>query len=133
MDNRQIILFDGVCNFCNFWVNFIIDRDKKDLFRFAALQSEKGQELLERFQMDSNSLDTFVLIDDKKVYTKSTAAIRISRNLVGIWRSLYFLILVPKPFRDFIYTLIAKNRYKFFGKRNTCRIPNEEEKKKFLS
>lgn len=133
MNNQQIILFDGVCNFCNFWVNFIIDRDKKDLFRFAALQSEKGQELLERFRMDSNSLDTFVLIEDKKVYTKSTAALRISRNLMGIWKFLYFLILVPKPFRDFIYTLIAKNRYKFFGKRDTCRIPNEEDKKKFLS
>jgi predicted DCC family thiol-disulfide oxidoreductase YuxK len=132
VNNQQIILFDGVCNFCNFWVNFIIDRDKKDLFRFVALQSEKGQELLERFKMDSNSLDTFVLIENKKVYTKSTAAIKISRNLVGIWRFLYFLILVPKPFRDFIYTLIAKNRYKFFGKRDTCRIPTKEEREKFL-
>ena len=133
MNNQHIILFDGVCNFCNFWVNFIIDRDKKDLFRFAALQSEKGQELLERFQMDSNSLDTFVLIEDKKVYTKSTAALKISRKLKGIWRSFYFLIFIPKPIRDFIYTLIAKNRYKFFGKRSTCRIPTAEEKEKFLS
>ena len=133
MNYKQIILFDGVCNFCNFWVNFIIDRDKKDLFRFAALQSEKGQGLLERFQMDSNSLDTFILIEDKKVYTKSTAALKISRKLKGIWRSFYFLIFIPKPIRDFIYTLIAKNRYKFFGKRSTCRIPTAEEKEKFLS
>jgi predicted DCC family thiol-disulfide oxidoreductase YuxK len=133
VNNQHIILFDGICNFCNFWVNFIIDRDKKNIFRFAALQSERGQELLDRFQMDSKSLDTFVLIEDKKVYTKSTAALKISRKLIGIWRSFYFLILIPKPIRDFIYTLIAKNRYKFFGKRSTCRIPTEEEKEKFLS
>lgn len=133
MNNQQIILFDGVCNFCNFWVNFIIDRDKKDIFKFAALQSKKGFELLECFQMDSSSLDTFVLIEGENVYTKSTAAFKIVRNLKGIWKYLYFMILIPKSIRDYIYTFIAKKRYKFFGKSDVCRIPTEREKRKFLT
>jgi predicted DCC family thiol-disulfide oxidoreductase YuxK len=133
VSNQQIILFDGVCNFCNFWVNFLIERDKKDVFKFAALQSDKGQELLEKFQIDSSSLNTFVLIEVEKVYTKSTAAFKISRNLKGIWKYLYFLIFIPKPIRDYIYTTIARNRYKFFGARDVCRIPTEQEKGKFLN
>ena len=133
MSNQQIILFDGVCNFCNFWVNFLIKRDKKDVFKFAALQSDKGQELLEKFQIDSSSLNTFVLIEVEKVYTKSTAAFKISRNLKGMWKYLYFLIFIPKPIRDYIYTTIARNRYKFFGTRDVCRIPTEQEKGKFLN
>lgn len=133
MNNRQIILFDGVCNFCSFWVNFIIDRDKKDVFKFATLQSGKGRELLKRFQMDSNSLDTFVLIEEEKVYTKSTAALKISRNLKGIWKYLYFMIFIPKPIRNYIYIIIARNRYRFFGKLDACRIQTEQEKSKFLA
>jgi predicted DCC family thiol-disulfide oxidoreductase YuxK len=133
VNNQQIILFDGVCNFCNFWVNFIIDRDKRDMFKFAALQSEIGRDLLERFKLDSNSLDTFVLIEEEKVYTKSTAALKISRNLKGIWKYLYFMIFIPKPVRDYIYTIIARNRYKFFGKLDACRVPSEQEKSKFLA
>ena len=132
MNIQHIILFDGICNFCNFWINFLIDRDKKDVFKFAALQSEKGQKLLEGFQMDSNFPDTFVLIEDKKVYTKSTAALKISRNLNGIWKCFYFMIFIPKPIRDYIYTIIAKNRYKFFGKSDLCRVPTEKDKGKFL-
>ena len=142
MKNHKIVLFDGICNFCNFWVNFIIDRDKKNVFKFTALQSEKGQGLLERCRRDENflssfhssgtSFDTFVLIDGDKVYTKSSAAFNICKDLKGIWRFLYFLILIPEPFRDFLYTVVAKNRYKFFGKRNACRIPTDEEREKFL-
>jgi predicted DCC family thiol-disulfide oxidoreductase YuxK len=133
VNKQQIILFDGVCNLCNFWVNFIIDRDNKDVFKFAALQSEKGQELLERFQIDRNSPDTIMLVEDEIIYTKSTAAFKISRSLKGIWKYFSLMIFIPKPIRDFIYTIVAKNRYKFFGKRDTCRLPSELEKRKFLT
>jgi predicted DCC family thiol-disulfide oxidoreductase YuxK len=132
MINKQIILFDGVCNFCNFWVNFIIDRDAADSFRFAALQSDKGQELLKKFKLNTGDFDTFILIDDEKFYKKSTAALRISKKLNGAWKIFYSLIIIPKPIRDFVYSLIANNRYKFFGKREVCRVPTEQEKNKFL-
>jgi predicted DCC family thiol-disulfide oxidoreductase YuxK len=132
MINKQIILFDGVCNFCNFWVNFIIDRDAADSFRFAALQSDKGQELLKKFKLNTGDFDTFILIDDEKFYKKSTAALRISKKLNGAWKIFYSLIIIPKPIRDFVYNLIANNRYKFFGKREVCRVPTEQEKNKFV-
>lgn len=132
MRNHHIILFDGVCNFCNFWVNFIIDRDKDDIFKFAALQSEAGQKLLQEFKLNVSDFDTFVLIVNDKHFTKSTAALKISENLRSVVKLLYPLIILPGPIRDFFYDLIAKNRYKFFGKRDICRIPSENEKKKFL-
>jgi len=131
-NEKQIILFDGVCNFCNFWVNFVIDRDKKDLFRFVALQSDKARELAERFTIDISNPDTFILIKGDNFFTKSTAALLICKELNSYVRILYLFIILPKIFRDFIYDLIAKNRYKFFGKRETCRIPTEEEKLKFF-
>jgi len=81
INSRRIILFDGVCNFCNFWVNFIIDRDKNDKFRFAALQSEASQDLLQQFNLSTTDFDTFILIEGKKYYTKSTAALRIAKHL----------------------------------------------------
>jgi predicted DCC family thiol-disulfide oxidoreductase YuxK len=132
MTEYQIILFDGVCNFCNFWVNFILDRDKNDLFRFTALQSERGQDLLKRFRLDTANFDSFLLIAGNKYYTKSTAALMISKNLKGLVKILYPFIFLPKFLRDFFYDLIAKNRYKLFDKREVCRVPTEEERKKFL-
>ena len=133
INQKQIILFDGVCNFCNFWVNFVIKRDKKDLFRFTALQSVKAKELTSRFNIDITNLDTFVLIKGEKFFTKSTAALMVCKELNSLVKILFPLIILPKFLRDFIYDLIAKNRYKLFGKRDTCRVPTEEEeKKKFL-
>jgi len=132
IDEKQIILFDGVCNFCNFWVNFVIERDKKDLFRFAALQSEKAKELTSKFKFDTSKLDTFILIAVNKLYTKSTAALMICKQLNGLVKILYPLIILPKFFRDFIYDLIAKNRYKIFGRRESCRILTVDDKLKFL-
>lgn len=132
IDEKQIILFDGVCNFCNFWVNFVIKRDKKDKFRFAALQSEKAKEFSEKFNFDTSSMNTFVLIDGDHLYTKSTAALKICKQLTGPIKIFYPFIILPKFFRDLIYDLVAKNRYKIFGKRESCRIPTEEEKLKFL-
>ena len=132
IDEIQIILFDGVCNFCSFWVNFVIKRDRKDLFRFAALQSEKAKELISKFNFDASILDTFILVAGNKIFTKSTAALMICKQLNGLIKILYPFIILPKFFRDFIYDLVAENRYKLFGRKESCRVPTEEEKLKFL-
>jgi predicted DCC family thiol-disulfide oxidoreductase YuxK len=128
----KIILFDGVCNFCNYWVNFIIDHDKQNLFKFAALQSEKGSELLEKFNLPKDDFDSFILISENKVYKKSSAAFAIAKDLSG-WPKIFTpLNFLPKALTDLIYDMIAKNRYKFFGKKEACRIPTKEEKSKFF-
>ncbi|OGU77772.1 MAG: hypothetical protein A2V93_10880 [Ignavibacteria bacterium RBG_16_34_14] len=133
MNNAHyIILFDGVCNFCNFWVNFLLDRDKKDKFRFTALQSETGEKLLKKFNLSTEDFDTFVLIVGDKYYVRSTAALLVAKNLTGLWKMLYVFIIIPKQIRDFLYNLVAKNRYKLFGKKETCRIPTTIERSKFL-
>ncbi len=132
MQKHQIILFDGVCNFCNFWVNFILDRDKNDIFRFTSLQSAEGQGLLKKFSLKTDGFETFVLIDGDEYYIKSTAALKILKHLNSILKILYPLIFLPKFLRDPFYTIVANYRYKIFGKRDVCRIPAENEKKKFL-
>jgi len=133
LKDHQVILFDGVCNFCNYWVNFILAKDKNDLFRFAALQSEAGQMLLLNHGLENSDFDTFILIDDENYFTKSTAALMIAEKLRSVVKLFYPFIFLPKPFRDFFYDLIAKNRYKFFGKIKHCRIPTEKERGKFLN
>lgn len=132
MQNHYIITFDGVCNFCNYWVNFTITRDIKNLYKFAALQSDEGQIILQQYNLDQNNLESFVLIRGENVCSKSTAALEISKNLSGPIKLLYPFIFLPKFIRDYIYDLIAKNRYKIFGKSDICRIPTEEERAKFL-
>jgi predicted DCC family thiol-disulfide oxidoreductase YuxK len=129
-----IILFDGVCNFCNSSVNFIIDHDAKNYFKFAALQSEAGERLQKEYGINAEDkdLDSVLLIEDEKLHTHSTAALRIARNLKGALPLLYVFIIVPKPLRDFFYKLFAKNRYRLFGKRDACRLPLPEERAKFL-
>jgi predicted DCC family thiol-disulfide oxidoreductase YuxK len=131
-ENKYIILFDGVCNFCNYWVNFLIARDKKDKFRFAALQSDTGQALLAKFKLQKFEIDTIILIQGEEYFTKSTAALKITKNIKGGIKILYPFIILPKKIRDIIYDLIAKNRYSLFGKRDVCRVPTEKERKKFL-
>lgn len=128
----KIILFDGVCNFCNFWVNFVMDNDPDKKYKFASLQSAKGQELLHRFNLPTNSFDTLVLIDGETLYTKSTAALRIAKDLDSFIKYLSYFRFLPVWIRDKVYDLIAKNRYSFFGKRDACRIPTSEEKERFL-
>ena len=130
--NHSIILFDGVCNFCNYWVNFIIDHDAENNFKFSALQSEKGNELLDKFNLPKDDFDSFILISNDKVYKKSVAALRIAGQLKGWPKLLIPFKILPTPITDLFYDVIAKNRYKFFGKREACRIPTAEEKAKFL-
>ncbi len=132
MKDHQVILFDGVCNFCNYWVNIILTKDKNDLFRFAALQSEAGQILLLNHGLENTDFDTFILIDDENYFTKSTAALMIAGKLKSVVRLFYPFIFLPKSIRDFFYNLIANYRYKLFGKREDCRIPTNEERGKFL-
>ena len=130
--NHRIILFDGVCNFCSFWVNFVIKRDKNDIFRFAALQSETGEKYLKKFRLNITDPDTFILIDGENYFIKSTAALKVAWELKSWLKISYPLIFLPISFRDFLYDLIAKNRYKIFGKKDVCRIPTAEEKMKFI-
>ena len=129
---HKVILFDGVCNFCSFWVNFVIKRDKNDIFRFAALQSETGMQYLKLFGINITDPDTFVLINGENYFIKSTAALKVAWELKSWLKISYPLIFLPISIRDFLYDLIAKNRYKIFGKKDVCRIPTAEEKKKFI-
>lgn len=129
---HAIILFDGVCNFCNASVNFVIRRDQHDRFRFAPLQSAVGQALQEQYQLDPNTLSTFILVDNGKVYTKSTAALKVARRL-GFPVNLGYLFIILPPFlRNAVYDLVAKNRYKWFGKKETCMVPDERVRRKFI-
>ena len=128
---EPIILFDGVCNFCNGMVNFIIARDPKAYFKFAPLQSETGQRMRLRFGVDE-SVDSIILIEDESAYVFSTAALRIVKGLGGLWRLLYVFIIVPTPIRDLFYRLFARNRYWLFGKKTVCMVPTPDVRARFL-
>lgn len=129
----RIILFDGICNLCNRTVAFVIRRDPEALFRFAALQSPTGQGILERFSLPRASLDTIVLVDGASVYTRSAAALEISRRLRGPWRLFYVLRWIPRPIRDFLYDQVANRRYRFWGRRESCMVPTADVRDRFLS
>lgn len=131
-NNTQIILFDGVCNLCNGFVQFLIKRDKKARFKFASLQSESGQSLLLKFNLPPDDFHSFIYIKGDSHYTKSTAALNVLKDMGGPWKLFYVFILTPKFIRDFIYSSIAKSRYKLFGKRETCMVPTPDIKKRFL-
>ncbi|MGH2575055.1 MAG: thiol-disulfide oxidoreductase DCC family protein [Ignavibacteria bacterium] len=128
----SIILFDGVCNFCNKTIDFIIDRDRENKFKFAALQSEAGKGLLKKFDLKTDELDTLILIEGDKYFERSTAILRIARDLRGMWKLFYSFIIIPPYFRDIAYNIIAKHRYRWFGKREQCRVPTAELREKFL-
>ncbi|MCA9410072.1 MAG: thiol-disulfide oxidoreductase DCC family protein [Candidatus Omnitrophica bacterium] len=130
---KPIILFDGVCNFCNSSVDFVIARDPKGIFRLGALQSEEAKPYLEKYEIDPDDLSSMALIEDGKHYRRSTAALRIARRLKQPWPLLYVLIVIPPFVRDFVYNWIAKNRYKWFGKMESCRMPTDELRERFLS
>jgi len=130
--NKLLILFDGVCNLCNSSIQFIIKRDTKNHFVFASLQSKIAQEILTSFGEDPQKLDSIVLFENGKLYKKSTAALRIAKKLKGFWKSLYMFMIVPKFIRNLVYSIIAKNRYKWFGKQESCWLPNPDLKAKFL-
>lgn len=132
IEENDILLFDGVCNLCNGAVNFIIDHDPKSHFQFAALQSDFGQEKLEELGFNQEEFDSLVLLQNKKVYTKSSAALRIAKKLTFPYPLLYVFIILPPFLRDAAYNLIARNRYKWFGKRDSCRMPTPELRSRFV-
>ena len=133
MPQQPIILFDGVCNFCNSTVNFIIKRDKKSVFRFAALQSASAGKILSGNSLKKKDFDSFVYTDKGRIYTKSSAALQVCRHLTGIWPLMYGFIIIPRFIRDAVYDLVAKNRYKWFGKKEACMIPAPEIRSRFLN
>ena len=128
---RRIVLFDGECNFCDASVQFIIKRDTKAMFQFASLQSEVGQALIAKFAVPTH-VDSIVLIEGDCYYMKSSAALKIARQLDGLWKLSYAAIVVPRPLRDTVYSYIAKNRYKWFGKKDSCMLPTAKQRNRFL-
>ncbi len=130
--NHDIVLFDGVCNLCNGAILFLIKRDKNDRFRFAPLESEVGKKLLLKHQIDPSKIDSIVLVSDNTAFTKATSALNISRHLSGLWPLLYSLIIIPNFITDAVYDFIARNRYRWFGKKESCMIPTPELQSKFL-
>ena len=132
-EDKSIVLYDGVCCFCHASVQFIIKRDPKAHFQFAALQSEVGRTLAGAHGIDSSRLDGLVLIDKGAAYEKSSASLRIARRLSWPWPILFALIVVPRPIRDWFYDRFAKRRYRWFGKMDECPIPDESIRFRFLT
>lgn len=130
--DKPIILFDGICNFCNTMVNFIIRHDKKKVFLFCALQSEAGKKLLQQYNLNWKRSDSFVLIEDGKAYQKSNASLKLYNKLPWYWKWTQLFWIVPKFIRDGVYNLIAKNRYRWFGKKEECMVPAREVRDRFL-
>ena len=130
--NRPIVLFDGVCNLCNRSVQFIIRHDKKKKFLFASLQGQKGQEVLQQFHLPANELNSFILLEGDRIYTRSTGALRVLKHLGGGWSLLYAFIIIPAFIRHGVYNWIARNRYKWFGKKEECWVPTPDLRNRFL-
>ena len=130
--NDTIILFDGICNLCNGTVNLIIDHDPEFKFKFAALQSPAGAEVLSAVDLNSKYDKSIVLILEGKIYYKSRAILEIAKRLKGFWKIFYVFIIIPSPILNFFYDIVARYRYRIFGKRETCRVPTPELLKRFL-
>ncbi len=130
MKAHSVILFDGVCNLCNTVVQVVIKRDRKNIFRFAPLQSEQANQLLNGNLKPT--MNSFILLDDNVLYTKSTAALRVCRRLGGLWRLMYGFIIVPKAVRDAVYDWIAANRYRWFGRKTECMVSTPDLRSKFI-
>ena len=129
---NRLVLFDGVCNFCNYWVQFALNRDKKRKLMFGSLQGETAQHLLPTYNIDPGIITSVIFIEDGIAYRESTAALRVCRHLDGGWKLLYALIIIPTFIRDGIYKWIGRNRYKWFGKQESCMLPTPEQRKRFV-
>ena len=133
MNDKMIILFDGVCNLCLSSIQFIIKNDLNDKFRLAAIQSKEGKNIIRKHSIDVIKNDSIILINNKNINYRSTAVLLILKQLVTFWRIFYIFYFIPYPIRDFFYFLVAKSRYNFFGKKNKCMIPDQKIKSKFLN
>lgn len=131
--NKKIILFDGVCNLCNASVQFVIKHDKKDLFRFVALQSDLGQQIIAHIGMNTQNIDSIILYEPGIAYHyKSDAALEIAKSLGGIFYFAGIFNIFPMALRNILYDYVARNRYRWYGKRESCMLPTPELKAKFL-
>jgi predicted DCC family thiol-disulfide oxidoreductase YuxK len=133
VNDHPVILFDGVCNLCNTSVLFVIARDPSAKFRFASLQSAFGREQMKRFNLSDSELYSVLLIKGDALYQKSSAALRIARMLSGAWPLLFGLIIIPSFIRDAVYNFVARNRYRWFGRKEECMIPTPELKSRFIN
>ena len=129
---NPVILFDGVCNLCNGSILFILNRDPSGIFRFAPLQSETGKNPLSKFDLPNDKLDSIILVENNEYYLRSTAELKILQRLGALWKIVYVFMLVPRPVRDYIYDIVARNRYKWYGKRAECMIPSSDIESRFL-
>ncbi len=132
MDNRHIVIFDGVCNLCNGAVNFIINRDPEGVFAFTPMQSDLAQELMNKHKIHNVGIDTFLLIKNDQCFVFSSAALEIAKDLSGLWYTFNILKFVPRIIRDFIYKQFARNRYTLFGRQETCMVPTKRVKSRFI-
>jgi predicted DCC family thiol-disulfide oxidoreductase YuxK len=132
--DHPIVLFDGVCNLCSNAVQFIIRWDTQGIFRFASLQSNIGQALLVKKRLSPEAINTIVLVEERegRIYDRSTAALQIARRMDGIWPILYIMIYIPEPIRNYVYDIIARHRYRWFGRKDSCMIPKKEINQRFL-
>lgn len=129
---NRLVLFDGVCNFCNFWIQFALKRDKKGKLKFGSLQGSTAHEILPKYNIDPAVLTSVIFIEDGVVYRESTAALKVCRHLDGAWKLLYALIIIPAFIRDGIYKWVGRNRYKWFGKQESCMLPTPEQRARFV-
>jgi predicted DCC family thiol-disulfide oxidoreductase YuxK len=132
MVEKPLIVFDGECNLCNWAVNFVLGRDKGEIFLFSPNQSDSAREILTKLGLDSVGDETVYLIEKDRIYSRSTAVLLVLRRLPFPWKLLSVFIIIPKRIRDFIYDVIAKHRYEWFGKMNSCRVPSQGERNRFL-
>ncbi len=131
-EDQAVIFFDGVCNLCNGFVQFVIARDKAGYYKFASLQSATAETYLKSCNYPTGELNSVVLYENGKCYTQSTAALRILKKLSGAWPVVFAFIIIPEKLRNLVYDLIAKNRYRWFGKQESCWLPTPELKGRFL-
>lgn len=132
MEKQALILFDGECNLCNGFIQFVIERDNQMKFMFASLQSEKAKKILQHYELEIKELSTIYLLDNSLIYSQSTAILKIFKNLKGGWSLLYPTIIFPKIIRDKVYSFISVRRYSWFGKQEVCWIPTPELQERFL-
>lgn len=129
---EKVIVFDGVCNFCNAFVDFVIRHDPQGKFKFGTLQSGPAQAILHRLGLSAEDFETFLFLEKGQIFTKSTAALKIAKHLTNPWPLLRIFYLVPRPIRDGLYDFIARRRYQLMGKRETCRVPSAAERERFV-
>ena len=131
-EGSKVVIFDGICNFCNWAVNFIIRRDKGNIFMFAPSQSKAGQEITNKYKLGKSGHETIILISNGDIFVKTEAVLEIFKYLGGGWKCLRVLKIFPRKFRDWGYMIFSKYRYKIFGKRTVCMVPTKELREKFL-